>query len=73
MEFASSEPSFAQRNVPPGPAREVKIPKAGNRGFRTLTLRNVIDRAKAVTEAMVPHLENLLTGSHGFRPVQQRY
>ena len=60
----------------PGPAREVKIPKAGNRGFRTLTLRNVIDRviAKAVTEAMVPHLEKIfLDGSHGFRPVRSNW
>jgi retron-type reverse transcriptase len=55
----------------PGPAREVKIPKAGNRGFRNLTLRNLIDRviAKAVNEAMVPFWENIfLDGSHGFRP-----
>jgi hypothetical protein len=54
----------------PGPAREVKIPKA-NGGKRTLTLRNLIDRvvAKAVNEAMVPYWETIfLDGSHGFRP-----
>lgn len=55
----------------PGPAREVKISKSGNRGFRTLTLRNLTDRivAKAVNEAMMPFWEqHFLDGSHGFRP-----
>lgn len=55
----------------PGPARAVKIPKAGNRGYRTLTIRNLIDRvvAKAVYEASLPYWEDIfLDGSHGFRP-----
>jgi hypothetical protein len=55
----------------PGPSRQVKIPKGGNRGFRTLTLRNLIDRvvAKALNEAMVPFWEKIfLDGCHGYRP-----
>jgi len=53
----------------PVPARQVKIPKSGNRGFRTLTLRNLVDRivAKALNEALVPFWEKVfLDGSHGF-------
>jgi hypothetical protein len=56
---------------PAGPARRVKVPKGGGRGFRTLTLRDLIDRvvAKALNEALVPFWEKVfLGGSHGFRP-----
>jgi hypothetical protein len=60
----------------PGQPREVKIPKGGNRGFRTLKVHNLFDRvvAKAVYEAMAPHLERLfLDGSHGFRPSRSNW
>ena len=55
----------------PGATREVKIPKSGNRGYRTLNLGNLIDRivAKAVNQALMPFWErHFLDGSHGFRP-----
>jgi hypothetical protein len=55
----------------PGPARQVKIPKGSGTGFRTLTLRNLIDRvvAKALTVASTSYWERIfLDGSHGFRP-----
>jgi hypothetical protein len=55
----------------PGPARVVKIPKPGSRGFRVLRLRNLVDRvvAKALNEALTPFWEKVfLPGSHGFRP-----
>ena len=40
----------------PAPGRNVQIPKGDGR-YRTLTLRNLIDRivAKALTEAMMPY------------------
>jgi hypothetical protein len=60
----------------PGPAREVKIPKAGKPEYRTLTIRNLIDRviAKAVHEALEPFWEGIfLGGSHGFRPERSNW
>ena len=58
----------------PGPSRKVKIPKASG-GFRTLSVRNLIDRvvARALLEAVSPALEPaFLAGSHGFRPGRSR-
>jgi hypothetical protein len=55
----------------PAPGRQVQIPKGGGRGYRTLTLRNLVDRvvAKALNEALMPYWETcFLDGSHGFRP-----
>ena len=55
----------------PAEGRHVQVPKTGNRGFRTLTLRNIMDRvvAKSLNEALVPYWEfKFLDGSHGFRP-----
>jgi len=58
----------------PGPAKKVRIPKAGG-GYRTLSVRNLIDRvvARTLLEAVSPILEAVfLAGSHGFRPGRSR-
>lgn len=55
----------------PGPARHVRIPKGGDRGHRTLTIRNLIDRvvARALAEALTPYWEGIFSDcSHGYRP-----
>ena len=60
----------------PGAARTVKIPKGGNRGYRTLTLRNLADRvvAKALNEALVPFWEKIFLDScHSYRPKRSNW
>ncbi|MFO0881548.1 MAG: reverse transcriptase domain-containing protein [Gemmataceae bacterium] len=57
-------------NYRPGAAREVRIPKSKG-GFRTLKIRNIIDRtvSKALTLALTPALDTqMLDCSFGFRP-----
>lgn len=54
----------------PAPSKLVPIPKASGRGYRTLSLRNILDRviASALNEALTPVWERIfLPGSFGFR------
>ena len=65
------EKSLRSETYQPGPHRETKVPKGGDRGTRTLQIQDIGDRAvqRAIVQALQPFLDPRFTErSFGFRP-----
>jgi hypothetical protein len=59
----------------PGPQRQIQIPKGGNRGYRTLQIQNVEDRAvqRAIVQVLQPFVDpGFLETTLGARPRKGR-